>query len=281
MREFQANRVAHDDSDVTIVIKTFERPEALRACYLSIRTFYPLVPIVIVDDSREAMTTKDFDGLTTYINTDFNIGLSAGRNLGIAAAKTPFAMILDDDLLFNASTRLDLMKMPLEVGAFDICGCRMMNFGRDEVIFHGTFELQKRTLRLLIERMNGHLEGFPVYDFCLNVFLARTSFLQENPWRPELKLREHEEYFYRLHRSRPGRVTIRPEVHVEHYPLRTPFYSRHRKPSEGYYDLALKMHDLDAIVQVPSPKQRLIRLHKKESKGVRRLINKIAGRWLR
>ncbi|CAG0962044.1 MAG: glycosyltransferase family 2 protein [Rhizobiaceae bacterium] len=264
--------------DITIVIKTFERPEAVRASYLSIRTFYPLTPIVVVDDSRLAIDSAEFDRLTTYLKTDFNIGLSAGRNLGVSAVNTKYTMLIDDDMLFTNNTRLDLLKEPLATGEFDICGCRVMNFGRDEILYHGVFDLQENTLKLLIEHMKGHRQGFAVYDFCHNAFLASTSFLKENPWRPELKLREHEEFFYRLHSARPSRVTIRPEVFVEHYPLRTRFYSRYRARVSGYYDLARQMHGLDAIILVPSPKQHLIRQHRQESKGIRRLMNKLA-RW--
>lgn len=73
MSEFSAMRVTRDASDITIIIKTFERPEALKASYLSIRTFYPSAPIIIVDDSRRAMETGIFDSRTTYLKTNFNI----------------------------------------------------------------------------------------------------------------------------------------------------------------------------------------------------------------
>ena len=39
------------ERDVTVLVKTFERPEALRRLVTSIRRFYKRMPIVVVDDS--------------------------------------------------------------------------------------------------------------------------------------------------------------------------------------------------------------------------------------
>ena len=43
------------ERDITVVVKTFERPECLRRLVSSIRRFYPGIPVFVVDDSREAL----------------------------------------------------------------------------------------------------------------------------------------------------------------------------------------------------------------------------------
>ena len=39
--------------NVTIVIKTFERAKSVRMLMESLRLFYPFVPVIVIDDSRE------------------------------------------------------------------------------------------------------------------------------------------------------------------------------------------------------------------------------------
>ena len=42
------------DDRVTIVIKTFERPQILERLVVSIRVRYPSIPIIVVDDSHQS-----------------------------------------------------------------------------------------------------------------------------------------------------------------------------------------------------------------------------------
>ncbi|WP_290917586.1 glycosyltransferase, partial [Halodesulfovibrio sp.] len=87
--------------DVTIVVKAFERPESLLRLYQSIRTYYPLIDIIIVDDSEEKVNLCEFENNVTYLATDFNIGLSAGRNYAVSNVKTKYFLLLDDDFFFT------------------------------------------------------------------------------------------------------------------------------------------------------------------------------------
>ena len=123
--------------DVTIVIQTFEREDSIRMLVDSIRLFYPFIPVVVIDDSAETLDQSSFDGNTQYVHTDYNIGVSEGRNRGVALSKTEFTFIVDDDFIFTPESRLDLLRQPLVEGGFAIAGSRMFNFGRDEFFFTG------------------------------------------------------------------------------------------------------------------------------------------------
>lgn len=89
-------------SQLTITIKTFERPLALRRLVESIQQFYPRVRIVVVDDSAEQL---QLDGVTT-ITMPFDSGVSAGRQRALEAVETRYVMVLDDDYIFTRRSGL-------------------------------------------------------------------------------------------------------------------------------------------------------------------------------
>lgn len=245
--------------DLTIVIKTFERPGSLFALLDSIAIFYPRIPIIIIDDSECAMDESAFRDTVHYVHTDHNIGASAGRNRGVNHVKTNLLLLMDDDYIVTAASEFSLLKEALIEGGFEIAGCRIMNFGKHELTFHGVIEKDGRTVKFINEKAYPNRNGYPVYDFCVNMFMARTEFLKENTWDDDLKLGEHCEFFYRMYLKKPGQVTVRPEVVVEHYPARTLKYSQYRKKSRAYWDQATKLHNLDKMIVVRSERMLTIK----------------------
>ena len=132
--------------NVTIVIKTFERAKSVRMLMESLRLFYPFVPVIVIDDSREPLDAAWCDDNTTYVHTEYDIGLSEGRNRGVDLSKTEFTFIADDDFVFTPASRLDLLLKPLQNSGFCVAGSRMINYGHDEVMFHGSFGSDGTTL---------------------------------------------------------------------------------------------------------------------------------------
>jgi hypothetical protein len=88
--------------NLTVVVKTFRRPGACVAVVRSWLAVAPDIPIIVVDDGGDV--SPDLSGFPTvnHIRTEFDIGLSAGRNVGVAAASTRYVLIADDD---NGCTR--------------------------------------------------------------------------------------------------------------------------------------------------------------------------------
>lgn len=97
--------------DITIVIKTFERKKSLICLLRSIQKYYPDVFIIIVDDSkksyREEILNSFRDLNINYIVTEFDIGLSEGRNILLRNVKTKYFMLCDDDFEFDKRTDIN------------------------------------------------------------------------------------------------------------------------------------------------------------------------------
>ena len=102
--------------DVTIAIKTFERPESLKDLLVSIRKFYPQTPIIVADDSKIPYTpqmARDFSNIEC-ISLPFDVGISVGRNAMLKRIKTKYFVLCDDDLLFYEQTMLEKFKKILD-----------------------------------------------------------------------------------------------------------------------------------------------------------------------
>lgn len=238
--------------DTTFVIKTFERPNVLYMLLRSIDVFYPNTPVIVIDDSREALDDSGFASNVTYVPTEYNIGLSEGRNRGVDLAQTEYTLILDDDVVFTEKSRVDLMKETLSEHGFALCGSRMMNFGSEEVIFHGGLLEKDGSIFFDKGRPSGHQNGFPIYDFCHNFLLGRTQFFKDNPWDPELKLKEHWDFFYRIKQKSAGLVTMHHDTSFEHYPLRPATYQalRSERKNKHYMEFALEKHGFKSLGKV-------------------------------
>jgi len=266
--------VCRDLDDVTVVIKTFEREDSLRAMLQSMRLFYPTIRAIIIDDSKIQLDRDSFDEYTTYIHTEYDIGLSDGRNRGVELAQTEFVFIIDDDFIFTEHSRLDLLRMPVASGGFAIAGSRMFNFGHREVTFHGSMEVDDGTLRLLMEQHKGSHAGFPVFDFCLNLLMSRRDFLLENRWSPELKMREHWDFFLRIKKTQSGLVTMRHDTSFLHFPHRPTHYAplRRERNTEVYAKMALDKNGISRVEKVPSFRAKLEAEYLRKQMSLRRLF---------
>ncbi|GAA4723099.1 glycosyltransferase [Sphingomonas lutea] len=181
------------EGKVTAVIKTFERPRRCKALVASIRRGWPDLPIIVVDDSR---APGDYPGCRV-IRLPFNVGLSAGRNAGLAAVETEYVLNLDDDFLFERGTAVDgalalleqhpqvdllaglVIDLPLLI-RHDSSHARLFGAPPAPIIAAGT--------------MVGPVR---VMDKVPNFFLARTAAVKAIGWDPELKLLEHADFFSR------------------------------------------------------------------------------------
>ena len=86
-RVVDALDTAADDGrceQMTVLIKTFERPAVFRRLVQSIRRLYPSLPIVVADDSREPIRLS---GVET-VSLPYDSGIAAGRNAGLDRATT-------------------------------------------------------------------------------------------------------------------------------------------------------------------------------------------------
>ncbi len=104
-------------AQTTAIIKAFERPEALRRLVRSLRSFYPEMPILVLDDSFTP--SPPLPGVTRIDSTP-DIGASAGRNRLLSRVTTPLFWQLDDDFELTKQTRFELLAKPVSEGRADI-----------------------------------------------------------------------------------------------------------------------------------------------------------------
>lgn len=181
------------DDRVTILIKTFERPQILARLVASIRRLYPSLPILVVDDSRapSALATVE------TIALPFDSGVSAGRQAGLDRVRTPYVLILDDDFIFQHDTQLAPTLARLERNAsIDLIGGQLIDlplWTRRSPPLGQIFPTRARPLAPIGSRIDGML----VCDKVANFYLARTDRLQLVGWDPGLRRIDHADFFTR------------------------------------------------------------------------------------
>jgi len=221
-----------DLSQLTAVIKTFQRPQALDLLIRSIRRFYPQLAIAVADDGIAPSPRDDVD----YLRLPEDVGLSAGRNALLRHIRTPYFLLLDDDLEFTRRTQIERLLELVAGDVADVAGgdyyrCkRKLIFTRQRwQPFHGNFRFRDGDLWLTREFHAVHPD-YCLCDVVHNFFVARTAdALALGGWDEELKLNEHVEFFVRLYRKLK-RVAYCPDVIARHWSVRhanyTPFRDR-------------------------------------------------------
>jgi GT2 family glycosyltransferase len=167
------------ERDLTVVVKTFERPEALRRLVESVRRFFPDVPLLVVDDSAEPLEPPP--GVTRYWHHPFNsLGVSAGRNFGVRQVETPYTLICDDDMVFGRRTDLAKMLRTVQTTPFDVVSCRWLDhepwrsIPRGYRRFEGTLDVEHGVLVHRLGATRGERDGLPVFDIVHQFFVAPT-----------------------------------------------------------------------------------------------------------
>ena len=200
----------------TAIIKTFKRPDKLIKLLDSIRCYYPNLPVIIVDDSKEPIQYA-WDPHTEYHHVSYDIGASAGRNLAVSYVKTPYTLNLDDDLFFVKETKIEKFLSVLEESDFDLVGGRLFDHGERIYIFSGFFEVRNKILYVKDANKGRYENGYPRFDFVDQFFLAKTDLLRACPRYEDIKTRDHEIFFWQL-KQRDACITYTSEVCVHHFP---------------------------------------------------------------
>jgi GT2 family glycosyltransferase len=90
--------------DVAVVIPTRDRPAQLAACLRALgRQNADRFGVVVVDDGGKTPAQHQLaesvfrDRPITFVRNEISLGAAASRNRGVAAAKAPYVVFLDDD----------------------------------------------------------------------------------------------------------------------------------------------------------------------------------------
>jgi glycosyltransferase involved in cell wall biosynthesis len=163
-------------SDITIVIKTFLRP---KVCVKTIKVWnnlYPNISMIVVDDGDDNLDLQDFQNIK-HIKTKFNIGLSAGRNLGVNLAQTDFVFVADDDDIPSSTHNIIKCKQLLIDNNIDIIGSGAFNM------------YYQKNYNILVKEMS-ITDLYRICDITKNHFLAKNKDLPLWPESIKIK-REH------------------------------------------------------------------------------------------
>jgi glycosyltransferase involved in cell wall biosynthesis len=207
--------------ELTVVVKTFERPRVARRLVASIRRLYPALRIIVVDDSREPVRIQ---GAET-VRMPYDSGIAGGRNEGLRHARTRYVLILDDDYVFYRRTRLaptlTLMERFPEI---DITGGQLVELPlfsvRPLAAVAGSLRPTDATPR---HPLGSSIAGLTVVPKVPTFFVARRDRLAEVEWDARLKRIDHADFFTRAF----GLLTtvFNPELRILH--ARTPFDRRY------------------------------------------------------
>lgn len=229
---------------VTLLIKTFNRPESLKRLYDSIRKFYKHLNIIVVDDGEFCIDPKVFDNNVNYVKTQFDIGASAGRNLGIKNINTKYFITLDDDFLFSKKTKIENFISVMENNPdFDL----ISGLVRGKRIFTGNMIFSENNTVLRLVEPSKKIRPLQEVDIVPQFFIAKTKkFINTGGWNEKLKTNEHWDLFVKL-KKKNIKVGIYDMVNVAHKSNKPKNYIKYRKRS--YTHLALKENGLKKIIK--------------------------------
>lgn len=256
----------------TLLIKTFERPEALDRLLDSIQQYAPNHPVLIADDSQSPykakMLAKHGDLITEYVTLPFDTGKYESFNHLLDRVNTPYFVVNDDDFIYDERTDLDWMHQQLSSTDIELLGGLFYDRGSYKAgpdasipariwanVMRKMGRYQERIRRYqgrLLEEdttlVMDPIEYKPPYTYCDYThyfFMADTEAIREKVggWRGEIKIRGHWEFFYRAKKA-GLKVASTEEVGVAHRPIgSTRKYKRFRNDRGDHFErLALQMH---------------------------------------
>lgn len=181
------------DRELTVLIKTFERPAIIERLVASIREHYPTLPIIVVDDSREP---RELASVETIV-LPFDSGVSAGRQAGLDRVRTPYVLVLDDDFVFSRATNLApaLAKLAGEP-RIDLLGGQLIDLPSRRRRPPPLGQIFATDAQPIVP-IGSELAGLPVCDKVANFYLARTSRLRLVGWDASLRRMDHADFFTR------------------------------------------------------------------------------------
>lgn len=263
-------------TDVSILIKTLERPEQLINQLYSIKRYKFKGPVIITDDSKIPYKEKALslfpDLNITYINLPFDTGTAEGRNEMLKYVSTPFFVLCDDDFIFEPRTRIPVMRKLLLENNLDLLGGVFRQYNlksrKDRLKFkisnwlfknfkvlipatnffeyHAAFDLEGTVCKM---KKVPYKDPVTICDMTHNFFIARTEKIKAfGGWNPVLKGGEHQNFFIRakLNGLRIATTRICGVVHDRWSPA-PPLFKELRERGAYYQKLALEEFGIQRI----------------------------------
>jgi len=231
LRFFERRIAAFDaplvDAKLTAIVKTFERPETVARLLKSLRRFYPTMRVIVVDDSAEPIERSGVQN----IHLPYDSGVSAGRQVALDAVETPYVLLLDDDFVFYAETKLEeALKQMENEPRIDLMGGEVVNLPSFKSADYTDAKLWPTEASPILPK-GSEVAGMKVLDKVPNFYIARTERLRRVGWDPRIKRIDHADFFTR---AKGVLVTVfNPTFKILH--AQTPFNDRYLQKR---YDVA-------------------------------------------
>jgi len=232
--------------DISIVVKTFLRPQCIRYFLESVVKYQDIYGIefsriIVIDDSNECYQ-KQNDAVISCFSDKLSIlyqaypynslGLSKGRNIGVSLVETPYLILCDDDYIFDPGCDLkECLRLLVDMN-IDLLGGFYKNISKHDDkqytlanwlgFYHGG---EMPTLQI-------YTDFFPDLKKCTvvqNFFLAKTVLLKQTKWDEALKVNEHNEFFCRLEQN-GAKIYFTNKLFIKHLHIdnKEKTYANHR-----------------------------------------------------
>jgi len=179
------------ESDITIGITSFLRPEALERLLRSIKATGREYQVLVVDQSRKPPKVP---GNVQLVQAEFDVGLSRGRNILLENVTTPYLFIVDDDTMFGEAHESDLCPLTEYLGRD---GCNLTTPSKRNGDPAPGYSIEVKDKHIYINNVEPGKGAWPV-DMHPNYLMLDVAFWKENNirWDPKLKINEHLAFFY-------------------------------------------------------------------------------------
>jgi GT2 family glycosyltransferase len=131
----QPNVISPRTDDITIVLPTYDRAEALRANLGSVLALHDVAEVIIVDDGSTddtlAVCREFVDDRLRVISHAVNRGVATARNTGVAAATGSWVLFGEDDCRFPADYAT-VLRAEAERHSADLVGAPLLYSGGTE-----------------------------------------------------------------------------------------------------------------------------------------------------
>lgn len=232
--------------NVTFIYKSFERPKMAKRLYKSIQRYYPGAKVIIADDSKIPL---EFEGeFLEIIHLPFNSGLCYGLNRALEKVKTPYLVRLDDDMQITSMTDVEGQLEFLEknknvdlVGFGVVTAPKCKSTKKSMAIYYNV----SYNKPLIIPRLTKIDSNHIVVEKSVNIFLARTEKIRNVGWDDNIRMIDHNEFFYRAAVKIVSVMSQNTVIFHRH----NPFDKHYFKYRNDYYgDLAYirKKHSLNS-----------------------------------
>lgn len=236
-------------NEITLIIKTFERPNCLNRLLESIRWFYPDIKIIIADDSKNIKPILKRN--IHHILFPFNSGASYCRNQALKTSinkqfacgiENPYVVCLDDDFIFTEKTKLETWIEILENSNINLISGNVGN-----TRYEACFKIEDNILKF-IKNNKGYECNLPLYDITLQFWCARAKKIKEfGGWDNDFKSVDHLPFFLRAYEK--IKISHCNEVSINHYQEKSPYYNNFRYGKvKDYYNLIAKKYGFNTII---------------------------------